>query len=217
MKKYKLIIFDLDGTLMDTSVGIINCYNEIAKIYEKKILSKEDFGKIGGSPPECFQKKYGMNEKQAREATQKYRTVYAEKGIYEAVVYEGIQEVLKNLRENGYKIVVATLKLENLAKRILKEFKIDKYFDEIYGVDENDKTTKLDLLKKAMNNFGVKLEETVLIGDSEYDMIGAKQANIDFVAVLYGLGFSKQEEIEEEQYECVSTVQELEKIFRKKD
>ena len=206
MNKYDLVIFDLDGTLMDTSEGIINCYNYTAKTYNKKELEKEKFKGIIGCPLSTgFKENYNMNDEEVNGAIKKYRERYAEKGIYEARTYDGIPKLLKEIKDKGCKTAVATLKLEEFAKKMLEDKNLAQYIDVIYGTNKEDKYEKVDLVNKAMEIFNIGKEKTVLVGDSKYDAIGAKEAGVDFIGVTYGLGFNSVESIESGYYTNYAT------------
>lgn len=196
MKKYNTIIFDLDGTLIDTSEGIINCYNNTAKEYNKNIISRENFTGIIGCPLYVgFTKNYNMTDEEAKEAVIKYRNLYNEIGIYESKPYDGILDLLKKLKQNGYNVAVATLKLEKFAKLMLKNHELDKYIDVIFGPTESIEYKKSDLLKKVIKHFNVSKSEVILVGDSIYDSEGAKEIGIDFIGVTYGLGYNSIEDV----------------------
>lgn len=196
MKKYNTIIFDLDGTLVDTSEGIINCYNNTAKEYNKNIISRENFIGIIGCPLYVgFTKNYNMTDEEAKEAVIKYRNLYNELGIYESKPYDEILDLLKKLKQNGYNVAVATLKLEKFAKLMLKNHGLDEYIDVIYGPTETFEYKKSDLLNMVIKEFEISKSEAVLIGDSFYDSEGAKEAGIDFIGVTYGLGYNSIEEV----------------------
>lgn len=218
MKKYDLIIFDLDGTIMDTSDGIINCYNYTAKIFNRNELDREKFKGIIGSPlTDGFKNNYSMNDQEVKEAVKIYRRRYEEKGIYEATSYQGIPELLKKLKDNNYKTAVATLKLEKFAKKMLRDQNIDQYFDLIYGTNQEDSLKKHDLINKAVSTLNIEKNKVVLIGDSFYDSVGAKTANVDFIGVSYGLGFQNDAQIKQGYYtDCASSVIELENIILQK-
>lgn len=196
MKKYNTVIFDLDGTLIDTSEGIINCYNYTAQLFNKKTIEKERFNGIIGSPLlKGFMDNYDMTEEEVTQAVKKYRDRYQEVGMYEVKVYDHIPQLLKTLKQNGYNVAVATLKLEKFAKEMLEDNNIIEYFDVVYGPTESCEYKKVDLLNKALAKFGINKQQAVLVGDSVYDSIGAQEAGIDFIGVTYGLGFKTIDDI----------------------
>jgi len=188
---YKLIVFDLDGTLADTSGGIIECHRfTLNKMRGEYPSDSELNGVIGAPLLSTYMTRFGFPEDQARAAIQIYREHYASTGISNAVVYPDIPSLLSALRERGKKLAVATLKAEQFAKVMLKNLMIDKFFDSIYGVDENDSRTKSQLIEMCMIHCGISPKETLLVGDSEHDRIGAKAAGVDFAAVTYGFGYA---------------------------
>ncbi|WP_088041601.1 HAD hydrolase-like protein [Bacillus sp. EAC] len=195
--KYSTVIFDLDGTLLDTSEGIMVGANYTAsKMGVPELTSEQQKSFIGPSPYHSFMRECGFTESKAREAVEIYRQRYKEKGLYEAKHYEFIQDLLGSLKEKEYKTAVATLKRDDLAKEILGNFELSLYFDSINGIDEMDTLSKSDIILMCLNDLQEKdLSKVVLIGDSVHDALGAEQVGIDFIAVTYGYGFKNKEEV----------------------
>ena len=187
----RLVIFDLDGTLLDTSAGIIACYNETAVQFGYAPREKQHFqGVIGGSLQSGFAALYGMDDQTAGKAVTQYRILYALKGIYMYSEYPGIPGLLASLREQGVHTAVATLKLERFAEDMLRHARLLGYFDAVFGAGLDASLTKAQLLQKAMDHCGAEPSQTVLVGDSAYDARGAREAGIGFIAVTYGWGFA---------------------------
>jgi phosphoglycolate phosphatase len=211
-----LFIFDLDGTLIDTSEGIINCYNYAAGLFLQEARPADRFrGVIGGPLLENFQKYYNMSEKTARKAVEIYREHYAREGIYQANVYEGIEELLKYIRQMGCSTAVATLKREDFSIAMLKHFGLLHLFDAVYGIDQNDTLTKVDLLNKCIGKLECNRQNSFLIGDSVHDANGAKTAKIPFVGVAYGWGFDSIADIQNNYYNhSVNSVEELHAVIK---
>lgn len=197
MKKYNTIIFDMDGTLLDTSEGIIKCYNYTARKMGVNELPNDRFRYIIGSPLLYgFQEHYGLDEDKAKVAVEIYRERYKEKGIYEACIYEGIEELLKWLKDNSFKVGIATLKLDSFAKKMIEHFNLGEYFQVIQGIDEKDHLTKSQMVNICLKELQVEdKSKAILIGDSLYDAIGAKESGIDFIGVTYGWGFKNLEDV----------------------
>lgn len=196
MKKYNTVIFDLDGTLADTSLGIYNCYKYSLTQMGFDEPTNEKLGNVIGAPLlQSFIDNFKLCPAQAKRAVEIYRKRYSETGIYEAHLYEGIEELLQVLKLNGYKLCVATLKNEKFAKIMLESFKVSKYFDIIHGIDQHDKLRKEDLIMLCIEESNVSKDESVLVGDSIYDANGAKACGIDFIGVSYGFGFKSKEEV----------------------
>ncbi len=192
----KLIIFDLDGTLLDTSEGIIKCHQYAHEYMGKQPPSESQLRKVIGAPlldSYLYDFKFSLND--AKTAVEAYRNRYNEKGVLEADIYKGIEDLLKTLSSEGYILMVATLKKEEFAKQMLKNFSISKYFTQIFGVDEKDKKKKIDLLNQCIEASSVDKKEVVLVGDSEYDLEGASACKIDFIGVSYGFGFKNNVDI----------------------
>lgn len=191
----KLVIFDLDGTLLDTSDGIIKCHQHAHTFMGKTPPALEVLQGVIGAPLfDTYKMTFGFSCDDARKAVDAYRLRYAEKGIHEAYVYPGISELLEKLEKDGLALMVATLKKEDFAKNMLKEFGIAKYFTKIYGVDEKDKKRKVDLLRQCIATAEVDVKDAVLVGDSHYDYEGACACNMDFVGVKYGFGFHDKDQ-----------------------
>lgn len=190
MSKYELIIFDLDGTLADTSAGIYDCHRYTNRAMGKSVPSDEELsGIIGGPLLKTYIERFGYSDKDAVRAVKIYREHYAAAGIKGASLYPNIAETLQTLKTRGYKLAVATLKSDILAKSILTDLGVVSEFDVIHGMDGEDKLTKCDLLLKCVNDLGSDKTKSVLIGDSIHDALGAEEAQVDFVACTYGFGF----------------------------
>ena len=157
----KLIIFDLDGTLLDTSEGILHCYHKTAKLLNlKKNPIDNDSIVIGGPLSDGFRTLYDIpDEETLAKAIDTYRNLYANEGITKFSVYNGIDTALSKLKSDGYKLGVATLKLEEYAKTMLNDAGLAKYFDIIHGWDGTEKCTKSYTVTKVLFEqkcFGIK-------------------------------------------------------------
>ena len=191
-KKYELIVFDLDGTLIDTSPGIFNSVRHAEKEMGFTPISNEQLRMFVGPPPiEMYMKMYGVESVIAAEATKKHREYGRTKAIFEAVVYPGIEDVLKYLKHKNYKLAVATLKSQKIAEMVLENYGLHVYFDVIVGMDEKESFTKCMTIQIAKEKLNIE-GNVLMIGDSEYDYIGANEAGVDFLGVLYGFGFDNK-------------------------
>lgn len=193
MKAYDLIIFDLDGTLLDTSRGIFNS----VRFSEQKMglipMPEERLKEFVGPPPQkMYASIYNLDEAQAFQATFYHRQYGKEHGIYEATIYPGIKELLNTLKTQGVKLAVATLKLENIAEKVLLHYGLYDLFDVIVGMDVDESLTKAKTIELVLKKMGVVNEKALMVGDSSYDEMGARQIGVDFVAALYGFGFSNE-------------------------
>ena len=110
--------------------------------------------------------------------------------------YEGIYELCEKLKNNDIRMAVATYKREDYALTLLRHFGFDRYCDPMHGADNNNKLTKQDIIKMCQKEMGADIHNSVLIGDTNNDAIGAEKANTPFIAVTYGFGLHSQEEID---------------------
>ena len=191
MGQYELIIFDLDGTLLDTSPGIFNSVRYAESQMKLLPIPAARLSEFVGPPPKSmYMKVYGLDEDQALLAAQKHREYGRTKAIYDAGIYPGIPELLSQLKAKGYKLAVATLKSQQIAEVILEHYGLHRYFDAIVGMDPQETLTKCRTIQLAVQHTGT-CGKVLLVGDSQYDWIGAQEADIDFVGALYGFGFGR--------------------------
>lgn len=194
--KYRTVLFDFDGTLMDTSRGILYCAKKTISDLGFEIPDDAALRKFIGPPLKLsFMGVCGMDDEQATRAVQHYRERYAEKGMLEADIYPGMEKLLKSLGEGGVTCAVASVKMEKIVRKTLAHFGLTDYFDAICGAPEDVNIKgKEAIVREAVSRTDSKPEDCLLVGDSDYDAKGAKAAGIDFCAVLWGFGFSKMED-----------------------
>lgn len=192
----KAILFDLDGTLLDTSKGVIE-----SAIFAAKQLGYEELPHstmmtfIGPPIQDSFKKYYHSDDETAQKAASIFRNYYLEKAITNANVYPGVHELMKELNKRKVKIAVATYKREDIALKILINFKLDVYCDVIHGADNFNKLTKAEIINICLNDIDVDRKEVALVGDTEHDAMGALKAGVSFIGVTYGLGFKSNSDI----------------------
>lgn len=206
--KYKLVIFDFDGTIADTSAGIIDSHRFALSYMKKDIPSDVELRRvIGGHLLDTYIQRFGFTELQAREAIQVYRERYAKVGIYKAELYPEFTNMVKKLHESGYLIGVATLKAEKFANIMLQEMKIRNYFNMVCGMDEHDDLDKAGLIKKCCSISDINEKNAILVGDSDNDLRGARKAGVDFLGVTYGFGFQKNQKYDFQTVDSVVDIQ----------
>lgn len=212
-KKY--ILFDLDGTLTDPMVGITRSVQHALRAYG---IEEEDLKKlcpfIGPPLKESFMKYYGFPEAQAEEAIEKYREYFRVTGIFENKVYDGIEDMLRELKARGGILLVATSKPEEFAMQILEHFHLSQYFDYVCGASMDEKRVKKgEVIGYALERAGIRqADKAVMVGDREHDVMGAHENGMDCVGVLFGYG--SREELEEAGAgETAGTVGELQEIL----
>lgn len=190
----KLVIFDFDGTIADTSEGILDSHRFALKAMGREVPCDDELrGFIGGNLLEIYREKFGFSEAEARNAVRIYRERYGEVGIHKSALYPEFSELIKILKSRRHKVGVATLKIENFANMMLNEMKIASYFDVVCGMDEQDHLNKAGLIKKCCLLCEVDESDAILIGDTDNDAKGAEEAGVKFVGVTYGFGFTPNE------------------------
>lgn len=190
-KQYHYILFDLDGTLTDPGEGITNSVAHALAYYGIQNEDRSLLNKFIGPPlAESFAEFYGFSEERIAEATEYFREYFRDKGIFENEIYEGIEDVLKELLANGKELIVATSKPEEFAKRILEHFHIIQYFTFVAGSTMDEKRVKKDeVIRYALESCGIEdMSQAIMIGDRRHDIIGAKKVEMDSIGVLYGYG-----------------------------
>lgn len=188
---YHTILFDLDGTLTDPGEGITNSVAYALEKWNIHVENRTDLYPFIGPPlKDSFMDFYSFSEEQAEQAVACYREYFQDRGIFENVVYEGVEEMLKTLQASGRKIILATSKPEEFAVRILEHFHLAAYFDFIGGASmDGTRVKKADVISYALKEGKVTdLSGAVMIGDRKHDILGAAQAGLDSIGVLYGYG-----------------------------
>lgn len=192
--KYKYIIFDLDGTLSDSKEGITKSVQyalEKVGIIEENLENLEHF--VGPPMLEEYINAYGMSKDKALETLGYYRERYVPIGIYETKSFEGVKEILQILKEHGCGIGMATSKPENMAIEVAKYLEIEEYFDIICGADlKGPRQSKADVLNKLFEESDFVKEESVLVGDTKFDIEGANALGIDSIGVSWGTGTAEE-------------------------
>ncbi len=184
---YHSLIFDLDGTISDSGHGIMRCAKHALNLAGIEVENHDALRVFVGPPlVETFQK-FGIPEEDVDQAIKDFRVLYHAEGKYENTPYDGIEEVLKTLKEHHFKLFIGTSKPEALAKDVLHRFGLDIYFDMICGATyDHSRETKADVLRYLLTL--VETGDTVMIGDTIYDVNGANELGIPCIGVSWGYG-----------------------------
>ena len=188
---YDTVLFDLDGTLTDPGEGITNSVDFALSKYGIETKDKRELYKFIGPPlKDSFMKYYGFDEEKAEEAIAFYREYFRDRGIFENRVYDDVEDMLTKLYADGKTIVLATSKPEEFALRILEHFGLRKYFSVVAGASmDSSRSKKGDVIAYALSMCGnIDKNTSVMIGDREHDIIGAKENGLKSIGVLYGYG-----------------------------
>lgn len=197
MKKYKYILFDLDGTITDSYKAITTSFAYGLKCMGIDDYSGVDLGQVIGPPLRVsYMNLFGFDEEKALMAVEKYRERYEKKFLEEHLVYDGVPKLLENLYNDGFKLILATSKPADMAEKLMIHFDLKKYFCFLGGasrdISRDSKEKVLDYIYEQIN---ADKDQSIMIGDRKYDMLGAEYLGIDAIGVLYGFG--KKEELQE--------------------
>lgn len=199
MARYGLVIFDLDGTLLDTTEGIINSVRYTIEQCNLPNLPEETLKTFIGPPiQDSFRKAYNIADTdKLQELATIFRNRYKDKDLYKAKPYSNIYQACEELQAAGILLAVATYKREDYAVNLLCHFGFDKYMTAMYGADHENKLKKADIIQKCLNLLGKPGAggHAVMVGDTENDRLGAERAGIDFIGVTYGFGFQDKSEL----------------------
>lgn len=207
---YKYILFDLDGTLINSEKGIVSSLKYAFKKYD--ISYSGDLRKfIGPSFITSFPKFLGTDKELTENLIKAYREKYNESGVFQTELYDGIEDLICCLKSCGKKIMLATTKPRYFAEIILKEHKIIDYFDFVAGSElDGSINEKEDVLKHIFSATDAVKYSSVLVGDTKYDCLGAAAVGIDCIGVTYGFG-TKEELLSCGAKTTLSSVKELKK------
>jgi len=193
---YKYILFDFDGTVFDTVEGITKSARYALNKFG--LDAELDFLRCFAGPPlvDKFMEVYDFTREQAEQATVYFKERYQPVGINECRIFPGMKEMLIRLKEAGFVLGIATSKPQHLAEKLLEGECMTGLFDVICGssgLGNND--TKESVLRRAMEKLGADRENAVLVGDTKYDVQGAKLCGIDCIGVRFG--YAAEGELEE--------------------
>ncbi len=218
MKNYHTIAFDLDGTLTDPKRGLTSAFAYGLKKVGITFESVESLKKFIGPPlRDSFRDEYGLSERDADDALMLFREYFGVYGWWDNELYEGIYDLLSSLRAAGKKIVLATSKPEIYSEKILKLFGLTDYFDFSEGASfDSSRERKCDVLDYALSKVGVVSPEekagAVLVGDTKFDIEGARICGVDSIGVTYGYG-TEDDLLAEGATYIARTVAEVKKIL----
>ena len=195
--RYKYIFFDLDGTLTDPQEGITNC---VKYSLESFGIHETDYSKlmrfIGPPLVYSFGEYYGFDAEKSRAAVTKYRERFADIGIFENRVYDGIEDVLQKLVDTAHILVLATSKPKVFADRIMTKYRLRPYFKLICGSElDGTRDNKDEVIEYAISKLQIPREQIIMVGDRKHDILGAKKCGIASCGVRYG--YAEPNELED--------------------
>ena len=182
----KHLFFDLDGTLVDSSEGIINCFILTFKAVNLPVPDLTTLKTFIGPPLELTFSQYG-DQFLVDKMLSTYRQHYRDEGVNQVAIFDGIEDCLTKLKSSGYQLYVATSKNQDMAVKMLADLSIDHYFDGVYGALETS-YHKADILKRAIHDQQLNPRQALMIGDTHFDMVGGKTVGMACLGILWGFG-----------------------------
>jgi phosphoglycolate phosphatase len=185
---HKDILFDLDGTLTDSGPGITRCAADTIRHYGLPVPDAATLRTMVGPPLRTTFPRFGIPEAQVEEAILYYRKLYNAGGKFENIPYPGIEDMLQKLKDDGHRLFIATSKPEHMSVDILEHFGLAHYFDRICGsLLDGVRDQKAEVIAYLLDSIGGG-SNVVMVGDTVFDVVGAKEHGIPTIAVAWGYG-----------------------------
>jgi phosphoglycolate phosphatase len=183
------LFFDLDGTLTDPKPGITGSIQYALRKLDRPVPSQDELAWCIGPPLRASFVTLLGGEEHADRAVELYRERFSDVGLFENSVYPEIEGVLAKLSQSGFRMFVATSKPHLFARRIIDHFRLNSYFEHVFGSElDGTRVHKADLLGFALERTGAIPSHSLMIGDHSHDVLGAKANGIDAIGVTYGYG-----------------------------
>lgn len=195
--KYKLIIFDVDGTLLDTSEGLLKSTISMMEEMKYEIPAQDVLlSFVGPRIQDSLQRVYSLQGEELNQAAAVFRNYYKDENLLLAEPYDGVFKLLEYLKKKRIHMAIATNKRQDFVEKLMEEYGFSPYIELICGTDLGGKLKKADLIHKCICKFpDYHKNEIVMIGDSSYDAIAAQEVGIDFIGVTYGFEFQTKEDV----------------------
>ncbi len=195
--KQKVILFDLDGTITDPKIGITKSFQYALQHFGIQVDNLDALEPVIGPPlKKSFSEFYHLPEEQIESAIEKYRERFSTVGLYENEIYDGMENLLKELSEAGYTLEIASSKPTVFVEKICEHFKIKQYFTHIVGSFlDGRRGEKEEVVEEAIRLSKATPDHIIMVGDRIYDVIGAHKKGIAVIGVSYGYG--GRQELEE--------------------
>ena len=189
--KFKNIIFDFDGTLVDSRPGVVRTFQKIVKELTAKKVSEEEVVPLIGIPliPILQALLNTKDETLITKGSILFRKYYSKEGVCQNIVYPGTKQMLELLKNHSCQLFVVSNKIDLFMTKILEQHHLKNYFRFILGTNGTDaQSKKPDLVKYLLTHYKLKKQETVMVGDTENDVIAAKRNLIYSIGITWGYG-----------------------------
>ena len=182
-----IVLFDFDGTVADTKQAIIDTATQVLLAHG---IPKDELGDVSrliGPPfPEAFSQIYGLSAHEAAMVTEHYRLIYAGLGLSAWPLFEGVSDLVRDLRNAGKTVCVATSKRQNVLDQALADEGLSHAFDLTVGKPSDEPFTKAQTIQYILDNLGALPQDAVMVGDRHHDVEGATACGIPCIGVTYG-------------------------------
>lgn len=212
-----MVIWDVDGTMLDTSEGLISSTISMIEDFNLPMPEEEVIRSfVGPRIQDSVKRVYPeLSDETRKEMAACFRKHYLDEDVLKATPYQGVKELMKGMKAAGIMQTVATNKGQVFTDNLMVKNGMTEYLLGVFGTDSAGKLNKSDLILKAVESgkeYGIKIQDAIMIGDSEYDAEGAAIAGVDFLAVTYGFGFKNEKDTEN--YKKVAIADSIEEIER---
>lgn len=211
-RRYSYVVFDLDGTLMDTYPGVVVSFTKTEQELGLRHLSDNELRSvIGPALEDSFYRLYGLEGEDNQRALDVFNRLYATlEGAGNSPFYPGVLEMLKELKARGCKLSIATMKPWMFTRICLEAKGVSDLFDSVACYQDNSGVSKAELILQTLKEMGGSPEEAIMLGDTAGDGRGAADSGLDFAAVTWGFGFKSKEDLGEISHViCADKVEEL--------
>jgi phosphoglycolate phosphatase len=185
------LLFDLDGTLVDSFPGISRSINQTLTTIGRDAVPADQLRQfVGKRLPVIFSALLGADDEALVDrAVDIYRPLFDEVGILDSRVFPGIPEALTSLRNAGHSMQVVTVRSIGSARLVVRHFGLDPFFDAVHGPERGQRNgDKADLVRAALDLASVNARDTMMIGDRADDIRAARAHGVHAVAVRWGYG-----------------------------
>jgi phosphoglycolate phosphatase len=186
----RLVLFDLDGTLIDSEAGIVGTLEHVFRQMKRSAPSREALRAWIGPPlRHSFPLVLGENESLVDEAIALYRDRFEAIGWSEHTIYDGVADVIDAAHARGDRLAIVTTKVVHQARRIVEHLPFGAHFAQVYGPQPGSRQSeKAGMIAQALKDFGASCEQATMIGDRHFDIDGARANGVRSIGVSWGFG-----------------------------
>jgi len=215
MSPYELVIFDWDGTLMDSEARIVSCIQAACRDLELEVPSAERASNVIGLGlhEACRQVLPEHGEAVHLKMSERYRYHFLTADTTPSQMFEGVEAMLEDLDRQGRFLAIATGKGRAGLDAVLKDTGLGRFFHATRCADETASKPNPQMLHELLDYFGLEAGQAIMIGDTEYDLEMARHARMDSLAVSYGV-HETERLLKHEPLACVDSIPQMHRWLR---